>query len=68
MTLSGLRALVAEFLSVFIHCHRLQQLEDENSELRSCVPCLKASIERLEEVRGEPSHLERYFRLILWCV
>nr|XP_048722326.1 rab11 family-interacting protein 3 isoform X3 [Caretta caretta] len=28
---------------------RLQQLEDENSELRSCVPCLKASIERLEE-------------------
>ncbi|EMP40695.1 Rab11 family-interacting protein 3 [Chelonia mydas] len=43
------RALVAEFLSVFIHCHRLQQLEDENSELRSCVPCLKASIERLEE-------------------
>ncbi|XP_074866808.1 rab11 family-interacting protein 3 isoform X2 [Carettochelys insculpta] len=28
---------------------RLQQLEDENSELRSCVPCLRASIERLEE-------------------
>uniref|UniRef100_A0A452J3V6 Rab11 family-interacting protein 3 n=1 Tax=Gopherus agassizii TaxID=38772 RepID=A0A452J3V6_9SAUR len=28
---------------------RLQQLEDENSEMRSCVPCLKASIERLEE-------------------
>ncbi|NXX78857.1 RFIP3 protein, partial [Urocolius indicus] len=28
---------------------RLQQLDDENSELRSCVPCLKASIERLEE-------------------
>uniref|UniRef100_H9G6K3 FIP-RBD domain-containing protein n=1 Tax=Anolis carolinensis TaxID=28377 RepID=H9G6K3_ANOCA len=30
---------------------RLQQLDDENSELRSCVPCLKANIERLEEVR-----------------
>ncbi|KAH0631835.1 hypothetical protein JD844_019686 [Phrynosoma platyrhinos] len=28
---------------------RLQQLDDENSELRSCVPCLKANIERLEE-------------------
>ncbi|XP_006035461.3 rab11 family-interacting protein 3 [Alligator sinensis] len=28
---------------------RLQQLDDDNSELRSCVPCLKASIERLEE-------------------
>ncbi|XP_064009317.1 rab11 family-interacting protein 3 isoform X2 [Pogoniulus pusillus] len=28
---------------------RLQQLDDENSELRSCVPCLRASIERLEE-------------------
>ncbi|XP_029431913.1 rab11 family-interacting protein 3 isoform X2 [Rhinatrema bivittatum] len=28
---------------------RLHQLEDENSELRSCVPCLKANIERLEE-------------------
>ncbi|KFZ61314.1 Rab11 family-interacting protein 3, partial [Podiceps cristatus] len=27
---------------------RLQQLDDENSELRSCVPCLKANIERLE--------------------
>lgn len=32
------------------HC-RLQQLDDENSELRSCVPCLRANIERLEEVR-----------------
>lgn len=30
---------------------RLQQLDDENSELRSCVPCLRANIERLEEVR-----------------
>lgn len=30
---------------------RLQQLEEENSELRSCVPCLRANIERLEEVR-----------------
>ncbi|XP_030066970.1 rab11 family-interacting protein 3 isoform X4 [Microcaecilia unicolor] len=28
---------------------RFHQLEDENSELRSCVPCLKANIERLEE-------------------
>ncbi|XP_064415237.1 rab11 family-interacting protein 3 [Latimeria chalumnae] len=28
---------------------RLQQLDEENSELRSCVPCLKANIERLEE-------------------
>ncbi|XP_067162529.1 rab11 family-interacting protein 3 isoform X2 [Apteryx mantelli] len=28
---------------------RLQQLDDENGELRSCVPCLKANIERLEE-------------------
>ncbi|KAM6114325.1 rab11 family-interacting protein 3 [Pterocles gutturalis] len=28
---------------------RLQQLDDENSELRSCVPCLKANIERLQE-------------------
>uniref|UniRef100_A0A8C8R9N1 Rab11 family-interacting protein 3 n=1 Tax=Pelusios castaneus TaxID=367368 RepID=A0A8C8R9N1_9SAUR len=28
---------------------RLHQLDDENSELRSCVPCLKANVERLEE-------------------
>ncbi|XP_042524571.1 rab11 family-interacting protein 3 isoform X4 [Dipodomys spectabilis] len=28
---------------------RLQQLDEENSELRSCTPCLKAAIERLEE-------------------
>ncbi|XP_059934472.1 rab11 family-interacting protein 3 isoform X3 [Mesoplodon densirostris] len=28
---------------------RLQQLDEEKSELRSCMPCLKASIERLEE-------------------
>ncbi|NXH14013.1 RFIP3 protein, partial [Bucco capensis] len=28
---------------------RLQQLDDENSELRSCVPCLRATIQRLEE-------------------
>ncbi|XP_061665444.1 rab11 family-interacting protein 3 isoform X2 [Syngnathoides biaculeatus] len=28
---------------------RLQQLQEENSELRSCVPCLRANIERLEE-------------------
>lgn len=31
-------------------CPRLQQLDEENSELRSCTPCLKANIERLEEV------------------
>ncbi|KAG9349892.1 hypothetical protein JZ751_026245 [Albula glossodonta] len=28
---------------------QLQQLDEENSELRSCVPCLRANIERLEE-------------------
>ncbi|XP_068439254.1 rab11 family-interacting protein 3 isoform X2 [Clinocottus analis] len=28
---------------------RLQQLDEENCELRSCVPCLRANIERLEE-------------------
>ncbi|KAJ8399832.1 hypothetical protein AAFF_G00405620 [Aldrovandia affinis] len=28
---------------------RFQQLDEENSELRSCVPCLRANIERLEE-------------------
>lgn len=28
---------------------RLQQLDEENSELKSCVPCLRANIERLEE-------------------
>ncbi|XP_033840473.1 rab11 family-interacting protein 3 isoform X2 [Periophthalmus magnuspinnatus] len=28
---------------------RLQQLDEENSELRSCIPCLRANIERLEE-------------------
>ncbi|XP_069037027.1 rab11 family-interacting protein 3 isoform X2 [Lepisosteus oculatus] len=28
---------------------RLQQLDEENSELRSCVPCLRANIERLDE-------------------
>ncbi|XP_061565095.1 rab11 family-interacting protein 3 isoform X2 [Cololabis saira] len=28
---------------------RVQQLDEENSELRSCVPCLRANIERLEE-------------------
>ncbi|XP_066546333.1 rab11 family-interacting protein 3 isoform X2 [Amia ocellicauda] len=28
---------------------RLQTLDEENSELRSCVPCLRANIERLEE-------------------
>ena len=33
---------------------RLQQL-DENSELRSCRPCLEANIERLEEVSCPPA-------------
>ncbi|XP_071248320.1 rab11 family-interacting protein 3 isoform X2 [Salvelinus alpinus] len=28
---------------------RLQQLDEENSELKSCVPCYRANIERLEE-------------------
>lgn len=32
-------------------CYRVLQLDEENSELRSCVPCLRANIERLEEVR-----------------
>lgn len=36
---------------------RLQQLDEENSELRSCVPCLRANIERLEEVRAIVSRL-----------
>lgn len=34
-------------------CLRLQQLDEENGELRSCTPCLKANIERLEEVSGQ---------------
>ncbi|XP_051877141.1 rab11 family-interacting protein 3 isoform X2 [Pristis pectinata] len=28
---------------------RLQQLDEENSELRACIPCLRANVERLEE-------------------
>lgn len=40
-------------LIVCVNC-RLHQLEDETGELRSCVPCLKANIERLEEVRHLP--------------
>lgn len=36
---------------------RLQQLDEENSELRSCTPCLKANIERLEEVSCHPGVL-----------
>ncbi|XP_010134583.1 PREDICTED: rab11 family-interacting protein 3, partial [Buceros rhinoceros silvestris] len=36
---------------------RLQQLDDENSELRSCVPCLRANIERLEELSTEKQKL-----------
>lgn len=35
---------------------RLQQLDEENGELRSCTPCLKANIERLEEVSCQPEH------------
>ena len=34
---------------------RLQQLDEENSELRSCTPCMKANIERLEEVSCPPA-------------
>lgn len=34
---------------------RLQQLDEENSELRSCTPCLEANIERLEEVSCPPA-------------
>lgn len=37
--------------------HRLQQMDEENSELRSCVPCLRANIERLEEVKMTMTHL-----------
>lgn len=33
---------------------RLQQLDEENGELRSCTPCLKANIERLGEVSCQP--------------
>lgn len=40
-----------------IPLHRLQQLDEENSELRSCVPCLRANIERLEEVKMIMTHL-----------
>nr|XP_046211107.1 rab11 family-interacting protein 3-like isoform X2 [Oncorhynchus gorbuscha] len=32
---------------------RLQQLDEENSELRSCVPCYRANIERLEEEKSK---------------
>ncbi|XP_069761419.1 rab11 family-interacting protein 3 isoform X2 [Narcine bancroftii] len=28
---------------------RLQQLDEENSELRACIPCLRANVERMEE-------------------
>uniref|UniRef100_UPI00398EE5F8 rab11 family-interacting protein 3 isoform X2 n=1 Tax=Pristiophorus japonicus TaxID=55135 RepID=UPI00398EE5F8 len=28
---------------------RLQQLDEENGELRACIPCLRANVERLEE-------------------
>lgn len=38
-------------------CPRLQQLDEENSELKACVPCLRASIERLEEVSRWPGGL-----------
>lgn len=40
-----------------ILCPRLQQLDEENGELRSCTPCLKANIERLEEVSSQPGAL-----------
>lgn len=43
-----------EWFDLFL---RLQQLDEENSELRSCVPCLRANIERLEEVRATPPRL-----------
>lgn len=42
-----------------ILCPRLQQLDEENSELRSCTPCLKANIERLEEVSCQPGAQSR---------
>lgn len=42
--------------SFFFLFLRLQQLDEENSELRSCVPCLRANIERLEEVGAIKSH------------
>ncbi|XP_035590710.1 rab11 family-interacting protein 3-like isoform X2 [Oncorhynchus keta] len=32
---------------------RLQQLDEENSELRSCVPCYRANIERIEEEKSK---------------
>ncbi|XP_067859717.1 rab11 family-interacting protein 3 isoform X2 [Heptranchias perlo] len=28
---------------------RLQQLDEENGELRACIPCLRANVERIEE-------------------
>ncbi|MGH0122988.1 UNVERIFIED_CONTAM: hypothetical protein FKN15_010264, partial [Acipenser sinensis] len=37
--------------SIFIPTQWLQQLDEENSELQSCLPCLRANIERLEEER-----------------
>jgi hypothetical protein len=39
-----------ELCEVHFLVPRLHQLDEENSELRSCTPCLKANIERLEEV------------------
>lgn len=45
--------------------HRLQQLDEENSELRSCVPCLRANIERLEEVKMKMTHLSCVYWTIL---
>lgn len=44
------------YLKGFFWFLRLQQLDEENSELRSCVPCLRANIERLEEVGAIKSH------------
>lgn len=45
--------------------HRLQQLDEENSELRSCVPCLRANIERLEEVKIKKTPLLCFYWTII---
>lgn len=45
-------------------------MDEENSELRSCVPCLRANIERLEEVRTLLGihFLEVHFLAFLNCL
>lgn len=45
---------------------RLQQLDEENGELRSCVPCLRANIERLEEVSHSRCVKSQMGALRLW--